>query len=319
MTTNTSVLSTVAAKYLAYLESTDFTGVNGAIAQQQRYQHLQHIVSKYPLGKNFKRFVRLGLNPANRKTECKEYRATKEFEALATQWRNCFLFTCQECGGPCVAQASLLSPVRKRFCSPACSNGSANTKRLKKLTEERTGSRPARNEKAKEVLRRKFSNRAYKARVIEAKRATSQARIGADHHMQTDEGFRRSQEAVLQFKSFSYKDYTFRKVQGYEPQALKHIIDRNPHALIATGFSIRSFHYEFEGRTRRYFPDLWVNGAIVEVKSTWTWEKDKAKTCAKMRSVAAQGFIAVLMVMAGTGELLLSRTWHPKERGRTSP
>lgn len=50
--------------------------------------------------------------------------------------------------------------------------------------------------------------------------------------------------------------------------------------------------YEFEGKKRRYFPDIWIpkHNLIIEVKSTWTYEKDLEKNLLKKKATEQMGY-----------------------------
>ena len=47
------------------------------------------------------------------------------------------------------------------------------------------------------------------------------------------------------------------------------------------------FHYEYENETRRYYPDIYIKSEnrVIEVKSTYTFNKEKEKNLLKRESV----------------------------------
>jgi hypothetical protein len=47
------------------------------------------------------------------------------------------------------------------------------------------------------------------------------------------------------------------------------------------------FHYEYEGETHRYYPDIYIKSEnkVIEVKSTYTFNKEKEKNLLKRDSV----------------------------------
>jgi hypothetical protein len=51
------------------------------------------------------------------------------------------------------------------------------------------------------------------------------------------------------------------------------------------------FHYECEGSTHRYYPDIYIKSEnqIIEVKSTYTFNKEKEKNLIKRESVINKG------------------------------
>jgi hypothetical protein len=112
---------------------------------------------------------------------------------------------------------------------------------------------------------------------------------GAEHAMQCPELI---EKAML--SAFSTKDYFFpsgkiSKVQGYEHFALDDLLEEEEidEDDIVSGFkNVPYVDYEFEGKTRRYFPDIYIKSLdlIIEVKSVWTYHAYIEKNHAKFRA-----------------------------------
>ena len=96
---------------------------------------------------------------------------------------------------------------------------------------------------------------------------------------------------------YSYYDFEFpsgkvARVQGYEPKVLtKLVIDYNEDDIIVGVQNIINeigfFHYDYEGKTHRYYPDIYIKSEnkVIEVKSTYTFNKEKDKNLLKRESV----------------------------------
>lgn len=103
--------------------------------------------------------------------------------------------------------------------------------------------------------------------------------------------------AKQQSGGYSYYDFEFPsgkivRVQGYEPRVLtKLIVDYDEDDIVvgvqniidAIGF----FHYFYENETHRYYPDIYIKSEnqVIEVKSTYTFNKEKDKNLLKRQSV----------------------------------
>lgn len=66
--------------------------------------------------------------------------------------------------------------------------------------------------------------------------------------------------------------------------------------------------YTFEGKRRRYYPDLYLpfSNRIIEIKSTYTWNQGKtpeAQNAAKMMATKQLGYACEVWIMSPKGEL----------------
>lgn len=104
-----------------------------------------------------------------------------------------------------------------------------------------------------------------------------------------------------QFGGYSYHDFEFPsgivvRVQGYEPRVLtKLVIDYGEEDIVVGVQNIIDhigfFHYVYENETHRYYPDIYIKSEnrVVEVKSVYTFNKEKEKNLLKRDSVLNQG------------------------------
>ena len=103
--------------------------------------------------------------------------------------------------------------------------------------------------------------------------------------------------AKQQSGGYSYYDFEFPsgkvvRVQGYEPKVLaKLVIDYSEDDIIVGVQNINDeigfFQYDYEGETHRYYPDIYIKSEnrVIEVKSTYTFNKEKEKNLLKRKSV----------------------------------
>lgn len=100
---------------------------------------------------------------------------------------------------------------------------------------------------------------------------------------------------------YSYYDFEFPsskvvRVQGYEPKVLANLlIDYDENDIIVGVQNIIDcigfFHYFYENETHRYYPDIYIKSEnkVIEVKSTYTFNKEKEKNLLKRQAVIDKG------------------------------
>ncbi len=120
---------------------------------------------------------------------------------------------------------------------------------------------------------------------------------------------------------FSYKDYEFPdgtvvKVQGYEPFALDLLMAEGlKRKDLSLGEKVPRISYTYDEAERSYFPDIYHvrSNTLIEVKSSWTWGKEKPKNVAKLNAARDAGYNVRLLVLSETGEVMLDRYKEARE------
>lgn len=111
-----------------------------------------------------------------------------------------------------------------------------------------------------------------KARIEEA----CMAKYGVRNASQSQEIMERAQKNAKKFKSFVMPSGMIRKVQGYEPFALRDLLEKGYSELqIKTGrLEVPRIPYMDNSKQRYHFPDIWIphENKLIEVKSTWTYK-----------------------------------------------
>jgi hypothetical protein len=115
-------------------------------------------------------------------------------------------------------------------------------------------------------------------------------KYGVIHALQNDKLFSKMLASSFRRRIYKYRDGTSTMILGYENLALKELEDSKLYSKIEAGDSkhIPTFWYEFEGKKHKYYPDIFIplNNTIIEVKSTYYFEKDKQKNLAKAIEVS---------------------------------
>ena len=94
--------------------------------------------------------------------------------------------------------------------------------------------------------------------------------------------------------------------QGYEDVAWRVLLSTLKETEITNDHKrIPTFIYEWEGKTHRYYPDLYVETQrrIIEVKSTYTYRTELGKNRAKRDQVMADGYTFEFWICSKTGVL----------------
>ena len=153
-------------------------------------------------------------------------------------------------------------------------------------------------EKCKKTSLKKYGVESYSQtqEFLEKLKRTSLEKYGVDHPMKSLEVFEKQQK-----NSYYYKDYVMPsgkvvRVQGYEDIAIDELLltYREDDLLISNHDIFKkfgAFEYEHEGKTHRYFPDIFLipENMFIEVKSTRTFAVNKKKNLLKRNSVLAKG------------------------------
>ena len=135
-------------------------------------------------------------------------------------------------------------------------------------------------------------------------------KYGVEHPFQNAEIAEKSSK-----KSYKLKDYTFPsgkiiKCQGYEPFALDILIKHQKieeDCIITSKKEVPEIWYkDNDDKDRRYYVDIFIKSLnkFIEVKSTWTYKKNKEKVELTKNTVKEKGFIYECWVFDGKGNVI---------------
>jgi len=126
-------------------------------------------------------------------------------------------------------------------------------------------------------------------KIKEKTKKTNNKRYGCDNPMQNKEVYEKSQKNMAKIKEYKMPSGDIRKVRGYEPNAIKYLLNCNydENDILTSAVDIPSFKYIFDGKSHTYYPDIYIKSSniIIEVKSPYTYRVDFSKNMCKKKSV----------------------------------
>ncbi len=135
---------------------------------------------------------------------------------------------------------------------------------------------------------------------------TCEERYGHKDIMRNTEMFEKVANRGYKRKEFVLPSGDVIMYQGYEDVAWKILLSTLKETEITNDPKlIPTFIYEWEGKTHRYYPDLYVETQrrIIEVKSTYTYRTELGKNRAKRDQVMADGYTFEFWICSKTGVL----------------
>ena len=125
-------------------------------------------------------------------------------------------------------------------------------------------------------------------------KVTNFERYGVEHPHQNKEVAERAQKNAKKYKSFEMPSGIVRKVQGYEPFALKILVKIYSEEQIKTDRKdVPRVQYEVDGKKKYHFPDIFIphENKLIEVKSTWTLKCKTDNIKLKKKACEERGFL----------------------------
>ncbi|AHC54891.1 putative MutH/Vsr/archaeal HJR-like endonuclease [Tunisvirus fontaine2] len=147
-------------------------------------------------------------------------------------------------------------------------------------------------------------------------RETYKSRTGYDHPSHNPEVISKITRSCFRKKEFVMPSGAVFLCQGYEPLALRILLDGGiaEEDVLSPSNEKITISYFFEGRERIYHPDIFVKSEnmLIEVKSDWTLEglggiktSERQKTMEKLKSCREQGYNTRLYVFDKREKLVL--------------
>jgi hypothetical protein len=122
---------------------------------------------------------------------------------------------------------------------------------------------------------------------------TNRERYQVDYPAQNQEVAERTQKNAKKYKEYTMPSGTIRKVQGYEPFALRDLLEIYSEEQIKSDRKdVPHVQYEMNGKKKYYFPDIFVphEKKIIEVKSPFTLKLKPEQIQLKKKACEEQGF-----------------------------
>lgn len=142
--------------------------------------------------------------------------------------------------------------------------------------------------------------------IKEKSKQTCVERYGVEYPAQSQEIQERRQKNSHQYKEFKMPSGTIRKVQGYEPFALRDLLKTYTEDQIKTDRKeVGRIKYKVEGdeKDKYYFPDIYLphEKKYIEVKSSWTAKQKPELIEAKAKACREQGYACEIWVYDAKG------------------
>jgi hypothetical protein len=136
-------------------------------------------------------------------------------------------------------------------------------------------------------------------------RKTNLERYGVEHSMQNPEIADKSSKSARTHKDYTLPSGSVIKIQGYEHYALDELLQTYTEQDIITGVTNvpRIEYTDSEGKKHYHTPDIYIKSEnrIIEVKSTWTFEKNEDNVLLKQTFAKEQGYRYEIWVYNGKG------------------
>jgi hypothetical protein len=131
-------------------------------------------------------------------------------------------------------------------------------------------------------------------------------KYGVEHSSQSTAIQEKIEKSGLAFKPYTFPSGRTEKVQGFEPFALDHLLTLYDESELKIGRLQQPELWWFDDdcKPHRYFSDIFIpkSNTVVEVKSTWTYEKGKEKIKYQKDAVIAHGYKYMLLVFNDLGK-----------------
>ena len=176
---------------------------------------------------------------------------------------------------------------------------------------------PLQSEEIKEKIKKTVFDKygcEYTAQSTEFKeksRLTCLDKYGCDYPMQDPDIAERCSKAAYQSKPYTFPSGRIEYVQGYEPLALDLLIDTgmDEDKIIVKNKDTPEIWYMdplTPSKFRRHYPDIYIPSEkwLIEVKSTWTYKRDKYEVHTKKKAAVALGYLYQIWIMDSKGEIL---------------
>ena len=131
-------------------------------------------------------------------------------------------------------------------------------------------------------------------------------KYGVEYAMQSSELFSKMLKTSFRRREYTFEDGTTSMILGYEDLAIKDLEESKLYSVIEAGDNEKmpTFWYDFEEKKHKYYPDIFLPevNTIIEVKSTYYFEKDMPKNICKAKEVS-KTFIFLVYVYTGRKDI----------------
>ena len=133
--------------------------------------------------------------------------------------------------------------------------------------------------------------------------------FGVEYPIQNSEIFLKQQNSLYNYKIYTFPSGNETLYQGYEHFCLDYLIYEEKleeKEIFNNVTDMPEIWYILEGQKRKYYPDIFIphQNRIIEVKSKYTFEKEKEKNLLKSLACKELGYKFEFRIYKNNGELL---------------
>ncbi len=210
-------------------------------------------------------------------------------------------FICQ-CNTSCTKMFRCIYEKGGMFCEQCTIIYSV--KKFKQTCEEKYGegnTHPMKVEQFKEkskqtlLIRSGFDHNSKDPNIKEKKKQTNRKKYGSNHHMQNADVAENASKKAYNLKEYKMPSGEIRILQGYENLGMDILLKMyQENDIITSRKEVPELWWTFEeDNTRhRHYVDFYLPSIrkCIEIKSTWTYDKNEDKVLAKQTSAKKDGF-----------------------------
>lgn len=152
-----------------------------------------------------------------------------------------------------------------------------------------------------ELVKQAWADPEHKAKRLQSIHDTFQEKFGGFPY-QNPEIFKKAMKNGMKYRPYTMPSGKVIQVQGYEDIALDELLRGGVDEanLITDKGEVPVIWYEFEGKNRRYYPDIFIpsQNKLIEVKSSFSYQYEEAKNQAKKKACETAGFLFELKIYA---------------------
>lgn len=129
---------------------------------------------------------------------------------------------------------------------------------------------------------------------------TLEAKYGVRNPVHHPDLLDKLQRSMHMFKNYTLPSGKVIELQGYEDRAMDILLESySEHDILWAKRDMPKIHYYLNGKRHRYYPDFYIpkDNVLIEVKSDWTYNNDKAKNLAKQIGVLETSYEYLLMIL----------------------
>jgi len=178
--------------------------------------------------------------------------------------------------------------------------GVDNPSKAKVIVDKIKDSWEAINTKRKLTMLKKYGTESYNStdEFKDRRKKTWMEKYGVDNPTKNEEILHKSMlsnaKSEYRTKTLTLPSGKIIRYQGFEDQVIMDLLNSGVHEddIVTGPGNVPHIKYEFEGKSCRYYPDIYLPklNKIIEVKSQYTWDKYKERNAAKVAATKSAGF-----------------------------